>query len=82
MVNVNNCNLHRKTQHRQIQELRWCQRTRKREDRTRNDVIISRLGSLLLKSFSNIHFTCLKDAVLSLDYFVVVVIVVANVDPD
>ena len=50
-------------------------------DRTRIDVIISRMGSLLLKSFSNIHFTYLTAAVLSLDYFVVVV-VVANVDPD
>ena len=52
-------------------------------DRTRIDVIISRLGSLLVKSFSNTDFTCLKDAVLSLDYFVVVVVVVvASVDPD
>ena len=83
MVNVNNCKLHQKTPHCQIQELRRCQRTRKRVDRTRIDVIISRLGSLLVKSFSNTDFTCLKDAVLSLDYFVVVVVVVvASVDPD
>lgn len=34
----------------------------------------------MLKSFSNIDFTCLKDAILSLDY--IVVVVVANVDPD
>ena len=36
---------------------------------------------IIAKVVSNIHFTYLTAAVLSLDYFVVVV-VVANVDPD
>ena len=38
---------------------------------------------IIAKVVSNIHFTYLTAAVLSLDYFVVVVVVVvANVDPD
>ena len=80
MVNVSNGRLHQKTQHSQIKELRWCQAKRKRVDRTRIDMMQSKLWSLLLKSFSNIDFTCLKDEILSLDY--IVVVVVANVDPD